>query len=188
MLITMLLFSLQVLQDALRHVTGTQLEETPSLMPASWQELETQENPRDGGQKGLPRTLWLLTAVCAAMRRKHSTQRPQRASKSKSRTWFGVSPRISLKIEDGEGQFQPRLPQLPFHWGRRCGETHTGWLRCHGSIHASRLAKISHPRAGSGDAERSGWKSGAAVGTSPAVAYFVPCRALPGSDLGHWRC
>lgn len=52
MLITMLLFSLQVLQDALRHVTGTQLEEAPSLMPVSWQELETQENPCDGGRKG----------------------------------------------------------------------------------------------------------------------------------------
>lgn len=57
MLITMLLFHLQVLQDALWDVTGTHLEETPSLMFVSWEELETQENPCVGGQKGLPRTL-----------------------------------------------------------------------------------------------------------------------------------
>lgn len=143
MLITMLLFSLQVWQDAMRHVTGTQLEETQSLMSISCEEPKIKENPQDWGQRGLPRTLWLLTDVCAAMRRKHSTQRHQRVSKSKSRTWFGVSPCISLKIEDGEGRFQPRLPQLPFYWGRECGETHTGLLRCLWSTHASKWAKVS---------------------------------------------
>lgn len=56
MLITMLLFPLQVLQDAMRHVTGTQLEEKQSLMSISWEEQKIKENPHDWGQKGLPRT------------------------------------------------------------------------------------------------------------------------------------